>query len=574
MPMNASNELQPHELPDRADVLIVGGGPCGLMLANELGRRGVRAVLVDQKPGTAFNPQANATQARTMEHFRRLGFAQEVRALGLPADFPTDVAYFTRFANHELARFRLPSAREAVGKVSRLGGAWSAAELPHRVSQKYVEAVLLRHAQALDGITMAYGWRLASFEDTGGEVRARLHRVGDEQAATLTCRYLVGADGARSTVRHQLGWGYTGEAAIARDFMGGRMLAIYLRSSAFYQAAPHAPAWMNVCFNPQRRAFMCAVDGRGEFAFHTQLRPDEREEDLTDAQALAMFHAAVGQSIPAQILSRGFWTAGHCLVAERFQRGRVLIAGDAAHLFTPTGGLGYNTAIDDAVNLGWKLAAAIRGGAGEALMQSYSQERQPAAHRNTGYARGFADSLGLFEPDPRIEEDSAEGVQARLRAGRYLLAHGQAEFDIPGITFGVRYDGSSAIVADGTNPPPDSAHTYHPSACPGGRAPHAWLDDGRSLFDHFGFEWTLLSLGRDRVDPQPMVDAASRLATTVRVVRMPTPALRELYEADLVLIRPDQVVAWRGSRLSDGARALEQMLRGHTNGHEAARLSG
>ena len=132
-------------------VLIAGGGPCGLMLANELGRRGIGALLVDEKPSTAFNPQANATQARTMEHFRRLGFADEVRSLGLPPEFPTDIAYFTRFARHELARFALPSSRDARTKVSGLTGSWSAAELPHRVSQKFVEAVLRRHAEKLPG---------------------------------------------------------------------------------------------------------------------------------------------------------------------------------------------------------------------------------------------------------------------------------------------------------------------------------------------------------------------------------------------------------------------------------------
>lgn len=132
-----------------ASVLIVGGGPCGLMLVNELGRRGVSAILVDEKPGTAFNPQANATQARSMEHYRRLGFADEIRREGLPADYPTDVAYFTRYAGYELARFSLPSSSRASELIKGMSGSWSAAELPHRVSQKYVEAVLRRHAERL-----------------------------------------------------------------------------------------------------------------------------------------------------------------------------------------------------------------------------------------------------------------------------------------------------------------------------------------------------------------------------------------------------------------------------------------
>src|SRR5690348_8992398 len=174
------------------------------MLAIELGRRGIAALVLDQKPGTAFNPQANATQARTMEHYRRLGFADEIRDLGLPEDFPTDIAYFTRFATHELARFRLPSAREARAQVATLGGSWSAAELPHRVWQKCVEQVLRRHAEALPGISLSYGWRVTEFAASDDGVTARVAQVDGGGQRVATARYLIGADGARSFVRKQL----------------------------------------------------------------------------------------------------------------------------------------------------------------------------------------------------------------------------------------------------------------------------------------------------------------------------------------------------------------------------------
>jgi len=246
-------------------------------LANELGRRGVTAVLVDQKPTTAFNPQANATQARTMEHFRRLGFAHEIRSLGLPPDFPTDIAYFTRYAHHELARFRLPSASEATERIKHLSGSWSAAELPHRVPQKFVEQVLRRHAEALPSISINYSWRLVRFSQNEYGVRADVARVCDGMAYSIEAAYLVGADGARSTVRQALGYAYSGEEGVIRDFFGGRMYAIYLRAPDFYEIVPHPPAWMIVTFNRDRRAFMAAVDGRSEFAFHTQLRSRARE---------------------------------------------------------------------------------------------------------------------------------------------------------------------------------------------------------------------------------------------------------------------------------------------------------
>ena len=203
-------------------MLIAGGGPFGLMLANELGRRGIGAALFDAKPTTAFNPQANATQARTMEHYRRLGLADEVRKLGLPANYPTDIAYFTRYARHELARFRLPAAKNAFTLTARNAGSWNAAEAPHRVSQKYVERVLRSHAEALDGISINFNWRLTRFEDDGDAVVGFLERSDGSQKLEVRARYLVGGDGPRSTVRRQLQIDYGGETGVKRHFFGGR----------------------------------------------------------------------------------------------------------------------------------------------------------------------------------------------------------------------------------------------------------------------------------------------------------------------------------------------------------------
>jgi len=539
--------------PSQSQVVIAGGGPFGLMLAIELGRRGIETVLLDARQETARNPQANATQARTMEHYRRLGFADEVRALGMPPDFPTDIAYFTRFATHELARFSLPSAREARQLVSTLSGSWSAAELPHRCNQMFIEPVLRRHAEALPGVSVNYGWRLSGFAETDGRVDVTVEPAGGGEARTMRAEYLVGGDGARSTVRQALGIRYGGETGVVRDFVGGRMYAVYARISDFYRAVPHRPAWMNVSFNRERRCFMPAVDGKGEFAFHTQLKPHERLDSLTDKDAAAMVQAAIGAPLAVEVLGRGDWTAGHSLVAERFGKGRVFIGGDAAHLFTPTGGLGYNTAVEDAVNLGWKLAAVLKKSAAPRLLESYEAERRPLALRNTGYAKRFADSLGLFEPVGEIEDPGPAGEEARRRAGAYLEAHGRAEFNIPGVTFGGRYDGSPAIVSDGKPPPADAADVYVPSACPGGRPPHLWLPDGRSLYDLFGFEWTLLRMGKPRGE--------GFLAGPIDVKPVDLPQARDLYEADLALIRPDQVVAWRGAS-DDGAAGILAELTG------------
>jgi 2-polyprenyl-6-methoxyphenol hydroxylase-like FAD-dependent oxidoreductase len=544
-------------------VLIVGGGPCGLMLANELGPRGIRAILVDEKPGTAFNPQANATQARTMEHYRRLGFADEIRALGLPPDYPTDIAYFTRFGTYELARFSLPSAREAKARVTSLSGSWSAAELPHRISQKFVETVLRRHAESHPSISIKYGWRLLGFVDRETHVEAQLEEVSSGERGAIRATYMVGADGARSLVRRQLGFQYMGEAGAVRDFFGGRMYALYVRAPEFYTRVPHAPAWMYVTFNRARRAFMAAVDGQSEFAFHTQLRAHEDESAISDTDAARMFHAAVGAPIEVEILSRRAWTAGYALVAEHLQAGRVFLGGDAAHLFTPAGGLGYNTAVEDAVNLGWKLAASLTGRGGQGLLASYEPERRPVAVRNTNFARAFAESLGSREAEPELEDDTPAGARARTRAGAWLNTHARAEFNIPGITFGARYDDSPIIVSDGTLPPPDAPDVYIPTACPAGRAPHVWLDDGRSLFDTFGKEWTLLRFRPDATPGDELQEAARRSRLELRVVDVLDAGVRELYAADLALIRPDQMVAWRGSGPQPRAQQVVAAISGH-----------
>lgn len=533
------------------DVLVAGAGPCGLMLANELGLRNVACLVVDPKATTAFNPQANATQARTMEHFRRIGIAQQVRALGLPGDHPTDIAYFTRFARHELARLRLPTAAQATERIKTMSGSWSAAELPHRVSQKYVEAVLREHAEQRTGRRIGFGWRLETFEERGDGVLAQVVPVAGGTPVPVRARYLVGADGARSGVRAALGIEMVGASGLQRQFMGGRMFAIYLRAPAFYQRFPHDIAWMYVSVNHERRVFMASVDGRGEFAFHAAVHPHETPEDWTHEDACRIFAEASGMDIDIEILSTGIWIAGHSLVAERYQRGRVFIAGDAAHLFTPTGGLGYNTAVGDAVNLGWKLAAVVKGQAHPALLDSYEQERRPIGQRNTAYAREFADSVGLFEATPALEADGAAGEALRAQASEVLGAHVRREFNIPGVTFGERCDASPLVFSDPANVPPDQANEYVPSTQPGGRLPHRWLAGERSLYDLLGFEWTVLvPMGREPV-ARLLVDAGTTVGLDVKSLTLDPAEVGNLLDQGLLLVRPDQVIAWRGTDTRD-----------------------
>ncbi len=534
-----------------AAVLIVGGGPCGLVLAIELGRRGIPVVVFNDRPDTTPHPQANATQARTMEHFRRLGIAAEVRRQGLPGDYPQDIAYFTRFTGYELARLRQPPSARTGELARQSAGSWSTPELPHRCSQLYIEQVLKRAAAAQPSVTLRFGWTVSSFEASQEGVSLRAKSESGEE--TWTGAYLVGADGPKSLVRRTLGIDYSGESGVVRDFFGGRMHATHFRWPDFYKVVPHERAWMYCAFNPERRGFICALDGRERFVFHTQIKPGE-EALAARADAGRLYLAqALGAEAPIEILGQAPWTAGYTLVAQSFRRGPVFIGGDAAHLFTPSGGLGYNTGIEDAVNLGWKLAAVLRGWGGPALLDTYERERQPAARRNTAIARGFADSIGLYTPPPALEEPGPEGEAARAAAGAYYLDHIRREFNIPGVTFGIRYDGSP-IVSPDRAPPPDEINRYVPSGVPGGRAPHAWLADGASLYDRFGADFTLLQFGRATHHFQ---EAAHALQVPLALLTLQNNELRDLYGADLVLIRPDQHIAWRGSAGVDAKAVLE-----------------
>lgn len=539
-----------------AEIIIVGGGPAGLMLANELGRRGIATLILTERASTTPFPQANATQARTMEHYRRLGFADAVRAVGMPRDYPTDIAYFTRIARHELARFEQPAASAARDLVKTLSGSWSAAELPHRGSQIYVERVLHAEAEKLQSVTLNFGWRAEGFAQSADQVAVDATNLATGEKRCFYGRFLAGCDAARSVVRRQLGFHYQGESGVARDYMGGRMLSIWFRAPELYRAIPNRRAWQYWAVNPTQRGLLVALDGQAQFVFMFQLRPGEDEGAISDEWAKAAFSAALGCNHPIDIIDRMPWTAGLTLVAERFQQGRVFLLGDSVHLFTPTGGLGYNTAIEDAVNLGWKLAAVTKGWGGANLLASYEAERRKVALRNTGYARYFADSIGNFRASPELEQDTPAGEQARAEAALYLNRHAREEFNIPGVTFGARYDGSPIIASDGTAPPPDRANIYVPTATPGGRAPHAWLSDGRSLYDALGFEFSLLRLGPRPPDAAPFAAAARARGVPLTVIDRREEELRDLYAADLALIRPDQIVAWRGDNPPDDPEKL------------------
>lgn len=535
-----------------AEIAIVGGGPAGLMLAIELGCRGVPCIVFDENTSSPHLPKANATSARTMEHYRRRGFAAQIRALGLPAGHPQDIVYTTRLAQHELTRFRIPSSDQAAAQAS-FGDyreeAWPTPELPHRVQQMFIEPILKAQAERYPSVRMRFGRRVTAVHDEGARVRVDVVDVTDGTPSRIFARYTVGADGPRSIVRQAMGTRYSGEGGAKREFLGGQMVSLYFRSRELYGILGKGRAWQFWAVNPDQRALMCAVNGDDTFVLMIQTKEGQ---SIGDIDVQTVFDDAVGAPFPYEMIAQTPWSAGYALVADSFRAGRLIVAGDAAHLFTPTGGMGYNTSIDDAVNLGWKLAAITHGWAPAALLDTYETERRPIALRNTAFAGRMADSIGRLPVTPVVEGSGPESEAARAQLAAALAAHVASEFNIPGVQLGMRYSSPIVATEDGP-PPPDEFNRYVPSGYPGSRAPHRWVGSD-SLLDRFGRDFTLLVLGA--ADTPAWEAAARRADVPLTVVRSGDAATRELYGADLALIRPDHHIAWRGGAAADPGAVL------------------
>ncbi len=535
------------------DVVIVGGGPAGLMLAIELGCRGVACVLLEEDRDPPDFPKANATSARTMEHYRRRGFAADVRALGLPPDYPQDLVYCTRLAHAELTRFRVPSRAQAAS-LAAFGdygdASWPTPELPHRAQQMYIEPILRREAAKYPSVDLRFGHRAVRVADIGDGVEVDAMPETGGEPWRVNARYVVGCDGPRSLVRKTLGIQYEGQGGEKRDFFGGQMLSIYFKSSDLYDVLGKEKAWQYWAVNGSQRGLLIAIDGVDHFLLAVQLKEGEHQADI-DPVATAL--AVVGAPHDFRLIGTMPWVAGYTLVATRLSAGRMFLAGDAAHLFTPTGGMGYNTSIDDAVNLGWKLAAVLQGSAPTALLDSYDSERRPMAVRNTAFARRMADSIGNVAIVPGLESEGVDGEAARAALGRALAAHVATEFNIPGLQLGVRYADSPIVAGEPGALPPDDPNHYVAGGWPGSRAPHAMVD-GAVLFDRFGRDFTLLSF--DGADCSGWQRAAQERGIRLDLLPVADAETRALYGAPAVLVRPDHHIAWRGAASTDPAAVL------------------
>jgi 2-polyprenyl-6-methoxyphenol hydroxylase-like FAD-dependent oxidoreductase len=524
-------------------VLIVGGGPIGLALAAELGWHGVECLLVEQGDGIVKTPKMNEVNTRSMEFCRRWGIAEQVLDTPFPVDWPKDVVFITTLAGYELGRVPRPPRQIRASEYSP--------ESMQTCSQHWFDPILQRFAGGFPGVTLRHRCRFESFVETANSITATLRDSETGETAEVEASYLVGCDGAGSAVRRALGIPLAGQGVL------GHAVNMFFR----------APGLLDIC-GKQPGTFFVPIDRGGVWAnlriidprnalWRLMVNETGSETTVENVDKEAYLRRALGRDIAVEWVDINVWRR-QSVLAERYSERRVFLAGDAVHQVSPTGALGMNTGLGDAVDLGWKLAATIQGWGGRHLLASYDAERRPVGARAVGSATQFhALQSGWGDGLDALEEASAAGTALRQRIGETLVTRIGREFRTIGLQIGYRYEGSPICISDGTPPVPDDSETYRPSARPGMRAPHAWLPDGRSVLDLFGRSFTLLCFD-DASTAAPFAEAARLRRLVLNIETIAAPAIKALYERPLVLVRPDGHVAWRGSTAEDAGTILDR----------------
>jgi 2-polyprenyl-6-methoxyphenol hydroxylase-like FAD-dependent oxidoreductase len=534
------------------EVLVVGAGPVGLTLALDLGRRGIRTLVIERKAGPLRLPKMERTNPRSMEIYRRLGVADRIRARGLPPDKSMDIFLVASLARPPLARIHYPGVDEARAQISASQDGRLPREPWQLISQYTLEPILIEALRAVPNVQLMFETELETLEEGPGGVSVRARRAGAAEDVRIQARYVAGCDGAGSRVRSLIGVEMEGRANL------GNLTNVFFRCDDLLAKSrvPQGRHWQFVTESANGGAGGSIVmqDDLRHFGYHTAVTPE--------GDPAAFLRRQTGLDIDPTVLHVGPWTQ-NMLVAKTHRRGRVFLAGDANHIFIPAGGLGMNTGVVDAINLGWKLAAVLRGWGGEELLESYSVERNAIARRTLGFVAYAVE--GAIHMRDGFEWSMLEDTASARAALEGYLARAvplmRRVYDMHGADLGYRYS-SPVIAEEDGEPPRDDAYVYEPSTWPGAHLPHLWLEDGVAVYDRLGAGFTLLNLGGEGAETGPIEAAFRNLGAPLQVLSLPDPALRTVYRRKLILVRPDVHVAWRGDRTPEQPGALAARVLG------------
>ena len=532
------------------EVLIVGAGPVGLTLAIALGQRGIRCTLIEKKAAPEFLPKMERCNARTMEIFRRMGLADRIRAAGLDCHVPMDV-YITLALNQPaLLQLKYPSVAEARTEIAGCDDGSMPLEPYQLISQYTLEPLLKAECEAIPAISVRYGCEFVSLSQHPDNVTATVQTKGESHQ--IRAQYVVGCDGGASVVRKQLGIQLRGEGDLLRLYQ-----ALYY-SPTLYDRIPidGGPGQgRHYHIADGQSTFLIMQDSTKHWTLHANVESPE--------QMAAQFERAIGVPVPYEMLYVGAWKL-NLLLADRYSSGRVFLAGDAAHLVIPTGGLGMNTGVGDAVDLSWKLAAMLRGGGGPNLLASYEVERRQVGDRNIGASRyawlGRRKWRSAYRPD--ICDRTAAGQATRDNLTRIAAVEQPKSNEMIGAELGYRYVGSP-IVWEEPGGPEHLFREYVPTTWPGARLPHVWAGDGTPIQDLIGDGYTLLRLGGTAVDTGGLEAAMRARQSPFETLTVDAPVARDVYGYDLLLLRPDMHIAWRGNAAPKDPGRLAAIVTGH-----------
>jgi 2-polyprenyl-6-methoxyphenol hydroxylase-like FAD-dependent oxidoreductase len=538
----------------RADIVIAGAGPVGMSCAIEAALRGHSIIIVEQKKaGEPPSAKCNTVAARTMEIFRRFGIADNVRAAGLPDDYPTDTIYCTSFTGFELTRLRLP-ARNEREQHGFLDDNWPTPEPMVRVSQLFLEPIMFARMRALDRVTVLNETTYESFEQHGEGVVVYARNGVDD--VRIEASYLIGCDGGRSTIRKAIGAQLVGDAGLGRTrttlVRAPKLLSLF---------GARRPAWMNWVSSDKVRGNVIAIDGRETWLLHRSMPNGDMPYEALDFDQSIRDLLGVDESFAYEVLSHEDW-AGRRLVADRFSDRRAFIAGDAAHLWVPYAGYGMNAGIADGVNLVWHMSAVLKGISPQSRLRCYEAERHPITEQVSQFAmRNVLENAQAVggTPPPMLTQDTPEGEAMRKAVGARLYELNVAQMAPAGLNFGYFYDRSPLIAYDGQAAPEYSMGAFTPSTVPGCRMPHFWQGEG-SIYDKLGEDYTLIRFRRE-IDVSELLDEARERRLPLTVIDAVRPA-QDAFRHDLLIVRADQQVAWRGDAPPKNAAPLIALLAG------------